>query len=156
MGLKSGDMAPNFKLSSMDQAEVNLSDYSGRSVVILFFPKAYTSVCTAELCSIRDNKANYDKLGTDVIAISVDPLDVLNKFKEEQGFNFDLLSDSDKQVSASYGALYEDPDHKMHGLAKRSAFIVDKKGIIRYAEVLKNAGELPNFAAINETLAQLN
>lgn len=89
------------------------------------------------------------------MAISVDSLFTLAKFKEDQGYNFPLLSDWNKDISAAYGCLYDEFVLGMKGVSKRSAFVVDKNGKIRYAEVLENAGELPNFAAINETLQEL-
>ena len=155
MSLKPGDIAPSFTLKSSDKTDVSLSDYKGKNVVVLFFPLAFTGVCTTELCSIRDNKGDYESLNAEVLAISVDSLFTLDKFKSEQGYNFPLLSDWNKDVSASYGALYDEFVLGMKGVSKRSAFVVDKEGKIRYAEVLENAGELPNFAAINETLKQL-
>jgi peroxiredoxin len=107
------------------------------------------------LCSIRDNKADYETLDAEVLAISVDSLFTLGKFKEIEGYNFPLLSDWNKDTAKAYGALYDEFVLGMKGVAKRSAFVVDKDGIIRYAEVLENAGELPNFAAINETLKNI-
>ncbi len=154
MSLELGSVAPSFTLKSSDKADVSLSDYTGKNVVVLFFPLAFTGVCTTELCSIRDNKGDYESLNAEVLAISVDSLFTLDKFKSEQGYNFPLLSDWNKDVSASYGALYDEFVLGMKGVSKRSAFVVDKEGKIRYAEVLENAGELPNFAAINETLRQ--
>ena len=155
MSLELGSVAPSFTLKSSDKVDVSLSDYAGKNVVVLFFPLAFTGVCTTELCSIRDNKGDYESLNAEVLAISVDSLFTLDKFKSEQGYNFPLLSDWNKDVSASYGALYDEFVLGMKGVSKRSAFVVDKEGKIRYAEVLENAGELPNFAAINETLKQL-
>jgi glutaredoxin-dependent peroxiredoxin len=155
MALQIGDTAPNFTLKATDKSDVSLSDYKGRNVVVLFFPLAFTGVCTTELCGIRDNKAFYENLNAEVLAISVDSLFTLGKFKEIEGYNFPLLSDWNKEISTSYGALYDEFVLGMKGVAKRSAFIVDKEGVIRYAEVLENAGELPNFAAINETLNNL-
>jgi peroxiredoxin len=155
MSLQIGDTAPLFTLKSSDKADVSLSDYSGKNVVVLFFPLAFTGVCTTELCSIRDNKSDYENLNAEVLAISVDSLFTLAKFKEIEGYNFPLLSDWNKETAAAYGALYDEFVLDMKGVAKRSAFVVDKDGKIRYAEVLENAGELPNFAAINETLRTL-
>jgi glutaredoxin-dependent peroxiredoxin len=155
MSLKIGDAAPQFTLKSSDKADVSLSDYSGKNVVILFFPLAFTGVCTTELCSIRDNKSDYENLNAEVLAISVDSLFTLAKFKEIEGYNFPLVSDWNKETAAAYGALYDEFVLGMKGVAKRSAFVVDKDGKIRYAEILENAGELPNFAAINETLQAL-
>jgi glutaredoxin-dependent peroxiredoxin len=155
MALQIGDQAPLFTLKNTNKEDVSLSDYKGRNVVVLFFPLAFTGVCTTELCSIRDNKAFYENLNAEVIAISVDSLFTLDKFREIEGYNFPLLSDWNKDTSVAYGALYEDFVLGMKGVAKRSAFVVDGEGKIRYAEVLENAGELPNFAAINETLEQI-
>ncbi len=155
MSVQIGSVAPAFTLKSSDKSDVSLSDYKGKNVVVLFFPLAFTGVCTTELCSIRDNKADYESLNAEVLAISVDSLFTLEKFKEEQRYNFPLLSDWNKDVSASYGALYDEFVLGMKGVSKRSAFVVDKEGKIRYAEVLENAGELPNFVAINETLKEI-
>jgi peroxiredoxin len=155
MSLQIGDKAPDFTLKASDKSDVTLSSYAGKNVVVLFFPLAFTGVCTTELCSIRDNKADYEALDAEVLAISVDSLFTLDKFKSEQGYNFPLLSDWNKETAKAYGALYDEFVLGMKGVAKRSAFVVDKDGIIRYAEVLENAGELPNFAAINETLKSI-
>ncbi len=156
MTVQAGDKAPNFKLFSSDKQEVSLTDYRGKNVVLLFFPLAFTSVCTAELCAMRDNIGLYDRLNTQVLAVSVDSPQTLNKFKTDQGLNFLLLSDFNKEVSRSYGSLYEVFTMGMKGVSKRSAFVIDKEGTIRYAEVLEKAGELPNFEAVKETLASLN
>ncbi len=155
MTLKVGDKAPNFTLRNTEKAEVSLSEYRGKNVLILFFPLAFTGVCTDELCSIRDEKAEYDDLNVDVLAISVDSLFTLEKFKAEQNYNFPLLSDFNKDVSRAYGSLYEDFVLGMKGVSKRAAFLLDKEGTIRYAEILESAGDLPNFAKIKETLKSL-
>lgn len=155
MTLKVGDKAPNFTLRNTEKAEVSLSEYRGKNVLILFFPLAFTGVCTDELCSIRDEKAEYDGLNVDVLAISVDSLFTLEKFKAEQNYNFPLLSDFNKDVSRAYGSLYEDFVLGMKGVSKRAAFLLDKEGTIRYSEILESAGDLPNFAKIKETLKSL-
>lgn len=152
MTIKKGDKAPNFTLRASDTTEVSLNDYEGKNVVLLFFPLAFTGVCTTELCTMRDDISTYNNMNANVLALSVDSPFALAKFKEEQKLNFPLLSDFNKSVSRSYGALYEDFVLDMKGVSKRSAFVIDEKGIIRYAEVLENAGDLPNFAAIRETL----
>jgi len=156
MKIQKGDKAPNFTLRDTDTSEVNLSGYEGKNVVLLFFPLAFTDVCTTELCTMRDDMKLYNDMNAEVLAISVDSPFTLAKFKEEQDLNFSLLSDFNKTVSRSYGALYEDFVLDLKGVSKRSAFVIDTKGIIRYAEVLENAGEQPNFAAIKETLGDLN
>lgn len=156
MPIQIGDQAPEFKLFSTDKKEVALSDFKGQNVVLLFFPMAFTSVCTQELCSMRDNIAAYNNLNAQILAVSVDSPFTLNKFKEDQGLNFPLLSDFNKEASAAYDSLYEEFVMGMRGVSKRSAFVIDKEGIVRYAEVLDAAGNLPNFEAINGTLSQLN
>ncbi len=156
MAIQIGDKAPNFTLFSSDKAQISLENYQGKNVVLLFFPMAFTSVCTAELCSMRDDIALYNNLNAEILAISVDSPFTLAKFKEEQQLNFPLLSDFNKTVSAMYGTLYEEFVLGMKGVAKRSAFVIDKEGTVRYAQVLESAGDLPDFEAIKQTLNQLN
>ncbi|MFZ4545343.1 MAG: redoxin domain-containing protein [Saprospiraceae bacterium] len=152
MALKVGDNAPAIKLFSSDKKEVSLEDYKGKNVVILFFPMAFTGVCTAELCSMRDDIAFYQGLDAQIIAISVDSHFTLDKFKTDQNLNFTLLSDFNKETSKAYHSLFDTFVMGMKGVSKRSAFVVDKEGIIRYAEVLESAGDLPNFEAVKATL----
>lgn len=156
MSIQAGQKAPDFKLVNTDKKEISLSDYRGKNVLILFFPLAFTSVCTAELCSVRDNIAIYNNSNAVVLGISVDSPFTLGKFKEEQKLNFDLLSDFNKDVSTAYGSIYTDFVLGMKGVSKRAAFVIDKEGIICYAEVLENAGNVPDFQKINDTLKLLN
>lgn len=155
MSLNVGDIAPDFTLFSTDKKEISLSDYKDKNVLVLFFPLAFTSVCTDELCETRDNKKMYDDLSTDVLAISGDSLFTLDEFKKQQKFNFELLSDFNKEAATNYGSLYEEFAFGMRGVSKRSAFVIGKDGKIKYAEVLDNAGEIPNFTAIVEVLNAL-
>lgn len=124
--------------------------------MLLFFPLAFTGTCTAELCSMRDNLKIYENLDARPFGISVDSLYSLKKFKDEQRLNFTLLSDFNKYVSKLYGSFYETFSYDMKGVSKRSAFIIDKNGIVQYAEVLENAGSLPNFEAILVKLREIN
>lgn len=153
--LKVGDKAPEFSLISDSKQEISLGSYQGKNVLILFFPMAFTSVCTQELCATRDNIGVYAASNAEVLAISVDSPFTLAKFKEDQGLNFPLLSDFNKEVTRAYGCLYETFVLGLKGVSKRSAFVVDAHGIIQYAEVLENAGELPNFEAIQDVLKNL-
>lgn len=155
MQINIGSPAPDFTLFDSDKNKVTLSNQKGSNVVLLFFPLAFTSVCTAELCSVRDNIGWYNNVNAKVFGISVDTLQTLAKFKEDQKLNFTLLSDFNKETSRAYDAIYEMFGYNMKGVSKRSAFVIDKEGIVRYAEVLENAGELPNFEAIQQTLAGL-
>jgi peroxiredoxin len=156
MSLTIGDKAPDFTLFNTEKQEVTLSSLKGQNVVLLFFPLAFTSTCTAELCGVRDDIAQYGKLNTKVYGISVDSLFSLNKFKEEQGINFDLLSDFNQEICGAYGSQYDDFVFGMKGVAKRSAFVVDKNGIIRYAEVLEKASDVPDLETVKKTLETLN
>jgi peroxiredoxin len=155
MALKPGDKAPDFTLRSSDKSQINLKDYHGKNVVLLFFPLAFTGVCTKELCYMRDSIAEYEQLDAQILAISVDSLFTLDKWKQEQKFNFPLLADFNKSVSKKYDTLYKEFVFEMKGVSKRSAFVIDRDGIIRYAEVLDNAGEMPNFDAVRKTLKGL-
>lgn len=156
MALEIGQKAPAFTLFSSENKPVSLSDYAQKNVVVLFFPMAFTSVCTAELCEMRDNLHTYTALNADILAISVDSPFTLAKFKEEQNLPFALLSDFNKDVSAAYGALYENFVMNMKGVSKRAAFVVDQNDTIQYAEVLENAGNVPDFEKIKAALAGLN
>jgi peroxiredoxin len=152
MQFEIGQPAPDFTLYDSDKTKVTLSEQKGSNVVLLFFPLAFTSVCTAELCSVRDNLNKYEALNAKVFGISVDSLYTLAKFKEEQHLNFPLLSDFNKEVSKKYNALYEKFGFEMQGVSKRAAFIIDKVGMLQYAEILENAGEQPSFTAIQDKL----
>lgn len=156
MQLQPGAVAPDFSLYNTDKEKVSLADYRGKTVLILFFPLAFTRVCTAELCGVRDNILSYDTSNAEVIGISVDSLYTLAKFKAENGLNFPLLSDFNKETSIAYGSLYEKWGFDMQGVSKRSAFVVDKNGILRYAEVLENAGDVPDFSKIKTVISELS
>lgn len=155
MPLQPGDAAPDFTLHDSNKNPVALSDLKGGNSLLLFFPLAFTSVCTKELCSVRDNLSFYNNANAKVFGISIDSPQTLAKFKEDQRLNFTLLSDFNKEASAAYGVLYENFGW-MKGVSKRSAFVIDKDGIIRYAEVLENAGEVPDFEAITGILQEIS
>jgi peroxiredoxin len=154
--LQPGDKAPDFALRSSDKSLVKLSEQRGKNVVLLFFPFAFTGVCTKELCQMRDSIADYEKLDAQILAVSVDSPFTLAKWKEEQGFNFPLLSDFNKTVSKKYDSLYKEFGMGLKGVSKRSAFVIDGKGTIQYAEVLENAGDIPDFAAVKQALQSIN
>lgn len=155
MAIQPGQEAPEFSLYDSEKNKITLSQYRGQNVLLLFFPLAFTSVCTAELCSVRDNFKTYEQLDVKPLGISVDSLHTLAKFKSEQNLNFPLLSDFNKEVSKLYGSLYDTFGFDMKGVSKRSAFLIDKEGVIEYAEVLDNAGLQPDFGAIQVKLREL-
>jgi len=155
MALQIGQQAPEFKLYDTEKKEVSLSDFKGKPVALLFFPFAFTNVCTAELCSVRDDISLYNDLDAVMLGISVDSLHTLKKYKEDQNLNFTLLSDFNKNVSADYDCLYEVFGQNMKGVSKRAIFVIDKDGIIRYTEVHENAGEFPDLDAMKAVLKSL-
>ncbi|MBK7376524.1 MAG: redoxin domain-containing protein [Ferruginibacter sp.] len=156
MAIEPGKPAPDFTLFDTGKNKVSLSGLKGKNVLLLFFPQAFTSTCTKELCAVRDDISRYSNANAQVIGISVDSVFTLKKYKEDQHYDFPLLSDFNKEVSALYGSLYNEWILGMKGVSKRSAFVIDKAGIIRYAEVLENAGDIPDFNTINQVLDSLD
>ena len=156
MSLKTGQPAPPFTLFDSAKNKVSLEDLKGKKVVLLFFPLAFTSTCTKELCEVRDNIGLYNNLEAEVFGISVDSLQTLAKFKEEQRLNFTLLSDFNKDVSRAYDSIYENFGYNMKGVSKRSAFVIDREGKVQYGEVLDNASEIPDFNAVGEALSSID
>ena len=159
MGITVGDQAPDFALKSKsgdDMNDISLSDYRDqKNVVILFFPLAYTGVCTEEMCSVSSGLADYDALDAQVLGISVDSPFAQEAWAEKEGITIPLLSDFNKEVSAAYGSQFEDLIG-FKGVAKRSAFVVDKSGVVRFASVSDDPTELPNFDAIKACLQALS
>jgi peroxiredoxin len=153
--LQCGQAAPDFSLYDSDKIKVTLSEQQGSNVLLLFYPLAFTSTCSAELCTIRDNLHQYNKLNVKVFGISVDSLYTLAKYKEAQNLNFTLLSDFNKEVSKAYDSLYETFSYNMKGVSKRSAFLIDNTGIIRFSQILENASEQPDFELIKKKLMEI-
>ncbi len=156
MSIEIGQQAPDFTLFDDQMNPFTLSDLRGKkNVVLLFFPGAFTSVCTTELNTVNNDLDAYGS-DTQVVGISTDSPFSLAEFRKVHGFRFPLLSDHDAEVSAAYGAKY---DHdftpmKLDRIAKRAAFVIDRDGVVRYAEVLENAGELPNLDAVKAVLSE--
>jgi len=148
MALQPGSPAPQFTLFSSALKEVSLAGFKGKKVVLHFFPMAFTGTCTTQLCTMRDNFGYYDGLNATILGISVDSPFTLAKFKEENNYQFDLLSDFNKEISTAYGAIYEQFVFGLRGVSKRAAFVIDEEQNIIYAEVLEVATDLPDFAAI--------
>lgn len=149
MSLQIGQAAPQFTLVSSDLQQVSLSDFVGKKVIIHFFPLAFTGTCTTQLCTMRDNFSFYEGLNAQVLGVSVDSPFALAKFKEEQNYQFPLLSDFNKEVSTAYESIYDVFGPGLKGISKRAAFVIDENQQIIYAEVLESAKDLPDFAAID-------
>jgi peroxiredoxin len=155
MSVQIGQDAPDFTLKNTDMQDVTLSSWRGqKNVVLLFVPLAFTGVCTTELCSVRDNLQNYANVDAEVFGISVDSPFAQKAWKEQEHLNFTLLSDFNRAAVKAYGAQYDNL-LGFQGVAKRAAFVIDKAGKVRYAEVLEDARNLPSFDKINETLQSL-
>jgi len=158
MAVSVGDQAPDFVLKrKADELEdVSLSSFRGESnVVILFFPLAFTSVCTDEMCLVSGGIAEYEGLNAKVLAISVDSPFAQEAWAKENNITIPLLSDFNKEVSGSYGSLYEDL-LGFKGVAKRSAFVVDKEGVVRYSEISEDVTVIPDLAAVKGCLESLS
>lgn len=124
--LKEGDKAPDFTLKTDEGNSVKLSDFEGKSTVILYFyPKDKTLGCTKEACNFRDNLGKFKELNAEVLGVSVDDAESHKSFKEKENLNFTLLADPDKEVTKKYGVL------SSFGMASRVTFVIDKDGIIR-------------------------
>ena len=154
MAIQVGDTAPTFTLPNSENQPVSLESFAGQPVVVLFFPLAFTGVCTAEMCTMRDAMGQYNGLNAQVLGISVDSPFTLAKFKAEEDLNFPLLSDFNKTAAGAYGVVYED-FYGLHGVAKRSAFVIGPDGKVAYAEVLEDAGQQPDYHALQQTLRQI-
>lgn len=156
MALATGTTAPNFTLKTKNDdglADVSLSDNLGKKkTVLLFFPLAFTSVCMKEMCDVSDSITAYNSLNAAVYGISVDSPFAQEQMAKVDGLKFPLLSDFNKEVSEAYDVLYADL-LGFKGVSKRSAFVIDEKGIIIYSESSEDPHDLPNFDAIKAALS---
>ena len=163
MALQVGDKAPDFTLvtKTADGPQlVKLSDFQGKSnVVILFFPMAFTGVCTTEFCDLSSGLKEYEDLGATVLGVSGDNPFAQAAWAVKEGITVTLLADYEHEVAKAYGVAYEQflpaKNLIMGGVSKRSAFVVDKAGTVQYAEVKESPGDLPDFAAVKTTLGSL-
>ena len=154
MPIAVGDVAPEFELIlNIGEAPVRLSDYRGeKSVLLLFFPLAFSEVCTEEMCLIAEDYDAWQALGAEVIGASIDSPYVTKKFADACKATYPILSDFNKEAAESYGVLIDD-FAGLKGVTARAAFLVDLEGRIAYAEITENPGVLPDFDAIKQVLA---
>ncbi len=155
MPIAVGQKAPNFNLPDQDKNMVSVEGLQGKNVVLLFFPAAFTGVCTKELCQTRDELSFYNEMNANVYGISVDMPFALGKFKEMNGITFPLLSDFNKEAISAFEVRNENFSVGLKGVAKRASFVIDKDGVVRFAEVLPNPGDYPNFDGIKKVLEGL-
>ena len=132
MTVSVGDVAPEFSLPDQDKQVVSLADLRGTPVLLVFYPFAFSGICTGELCQLRDELATYSDAGVKVLAISTDPVFSLKAFREKEGFEFPLLSDfwPHGSTAQAYGVFNEKA-----GMALRGTFLIDAEGTITFAEV---------------------
>src|SRR5205814_7611405 len=149
-----GSKAPDFTLTSHERQPVTLSAQRGRPAVLAFFPAAFSSVCTKELCTFRDSLARLNGANAQVFGISVDTFFTLKAFHDDQKLTFPLLSDFNKQAIRDYGVFNEDMIG-LKGIAKRAVFVIDKDGIVRYREILDDARNEPDYDKVFEALRVL-
>ncbi|MEY4595330.1 MAG: hypothetical protein RIQ47_1740 [Bacteroidota bacterium] len=154
--LQIGQKAPDFKLVDTEKNEVTLEQFRGKNVVLFFFPMAWTGVCTKEMCAIQEDYAAYQSLNAQTIGVSVDSLFALKRFGEDNKINFPMLSDFNKQAINDYDVVHQDFAFGYKNVAKRATFVIDKEGVLRFAEVLPQLGDMPNMDAIKEALKGLN
>ena len=163
MTLSIGSKAPDFTLSTKTSDGpklITLSENFGKkSTLLLFFPMAFTGVCTKEMCDISNGIREYQQLDATVYGISGDNPFAQESWAQKEGITVPLLSDYDHEIAKAYGVAYESflpqVGLGMSGVPKRSAFIVDKNGVIQYAESSDDPKQLPDFAAILAKLAEL-
>ena len=150
--MKVGDKVSNFTLKNSEGVDVSLNELTEKGkVLLLFFPLAYSGVCTDEMCITRDNMKLYNSLNVNVLGISVDSFFTLKEFKKSNNLNFTLLSDFNRDISSQFNALYDD-FYGMKGVSKRSAFIINREMIVEYAQILEDASQQPDFKAIQQAL----
>ncbi len=163
MALKIGDKAPEFELSTKTTEgpkKIKLSgNFGKKNTVLLFFPMAFTGVCTKEMCEVSQGLNAYTSLNADVLGISGDNPFAQAAWAEKEKITVPLLADYEHKVAQAYGIAYDSflPQKNlgMSGVAKRSAFVIDKQGVVRYAESNDDPGQLPNFEKIKGALAEL-
>ena len=151
MTLSVGDAAPEFRLPDQDKQVVTLSELRGTPVLVVFYPFAFSGLCTGELCQLRDELGDYTGAGVEVLAVSTDPVFSLKAFREKEGFDFPLLSDfwPHGAVAQAYGAFNEKA-----GMALRATFLVDADGKIAFAEV-NGPGDVREQSGWKDAVAQL-
>jgi len=158
MALNVGAKAPDFTLKSKQASglvDVKLSNNFGKkNTVVLFFPLAFTGVCTSEMCELTNSLSQYSSLNADVIAISVDSPFSQEVWAQKEKIKITLASDLNKQTAKAFGVLLPDLAG-LGSVSARAAFVVDKNGVIQYSEQTPSVEKLPNFKAVKEALAHL-
>jgi len=152
-----GERAPDFTLPDQDLKPRSLSEFRGKKVVLAFYPGAFTSVCTKEMCSLRDSMSRFNELDAVVLGISVNDPFTQKAFAEANNLNFTLLSDYNREVIRKYGVYHEDfIGLKGYTAAKRAVFILDRDGVIRYKWVSDDPTKEPDYDEIIRELSKIS
>jgi peroxiredoxin len=151
-----GQPAPNFKLVDINKNEVTLDQFKGKHLVLFFFPMAWTGVCSKEMCTVQEDFNTYAGLGAQVIGVSVDSHFALKRFKEDNNIEYPLLSDFNKQAIKDYDVVQESFAGVYANTSRRATFVIDKDGVLRYAQVLPSPGDFPDMEAIKAAVKALN
>jgi peroxiredoxin len=153
MALKVGDKAPDFTLHDTDRKERSLKEFLGKKTVLAFYPGAFTGVCSKEMCTLRDSLASFEGMNAQVVGISVDAPAANKGFADVNKLSFPLLSDYTRTVSKTYTGLYESfGGLKGLSTAKRSVFVLDAQGTVKYAWITENPAEEPKYDEISAAL----
>jgi peroxiredoxin len=156
MAIQVGSKAPHFTLHDTDKQQRSLQEFLGKNLVLVFFPGAFTGVCTKEMCAFRDSMSRLNELNAQVVGISVDSPFANKGFAEKNQLQFPLLSDYARTTIKAYGIeLPNFAGLEGYTVAKRSVFILDQDGVVRYAWVSDNPGVEPNYDEVTEALAGL-
>ena len=154
MAIKVGDKAPDFKLHDTEKKERSLNEFLGMKTIVAFFPGAFTGVCTKEMCALRDSLAELGNIGAQVVAVSVDAPFSNKAFADTNKLTFPILSDYSRNTIRQYGGVHDDfAGMKGYSAAKRSAFVLDKNGIVKYAWISENPGVEPPYDEMKKALA---
>ena len=155
MAVEVGSTAPDFTLVNQDREPVTLRDELKKGPVVLaFFPGAFSGTCTKEMCTLRDDLGSLKKLNATVLGISTDTFFALKAWQDQQRPGFPLLSDYNKDVITAYGVV--NPDMiGLKNIAKRAVFVLDRSGVVRHREVLDDARNEPDYAKLNEAVANI-
>ena len=157
MAVKVGEKAPNFTLVDTEKKPRSLSEFLGKKTVLAFFPGAFTGVCTKEMCTFRDSLSNLNSMNAQVVGISVDAPFANKAFAAHNNLQFPLLSDFNRDAVKQYGIVLENfSGLQGYAAAKRSVFVLDKSGTVRYAWISDNPGVEPNYDEVTKALASFN
>jgi peroxiredoxin len=159
MSLKVGQKAPGFRLPGSEKRMVSLEEFRGRNVILFFYPMAWTSTCTKEMCMLQEDYRQYEGMNAVLVGISVDTIYALKRYSEDYKLdNVILLSDFNKTAIRDYDVVHHDFTNEFRDyidVAKRATFVIDKEGIIRFIEVLPNLGDFPSMEKIKEVTGSL-